>query len=386
MGDAWDKEIAGEYVPPPVEPGQRIPHWIPQVTSRREMRELLAAPNLEPLERLVLRTLYASGIRDHELIALKPENVHSETASLRFDHREAMLDPETCQQLAALDWTTWDWSVPKLKQVLKRAAQSCQLKKRYEAMGRKLLPQALRFAFATHFLENGSGLYSLHNLLGFEHLDDTECVIEVAVGLWRATYDSAHPLAVGRVLRGGMKQADLSIDEVLSLIQAAGDGIHHQHKGLILRTIYAAGLRVNELCHLLVADVDLDERRLFIRKAKEAKDRYTLIDAGTAEQVRQVIDGKSLDSYAFPVTDSFIKEVIDKAARDTGLAKKFKGTRSLSPHSFRRACATHLYYGGMNQDIIKKLLGHKSVEETMGYVTCGPAEWREAYDRCRLLD
>ena len=58
---------------------------------------------------------------------------------------------------------------------------------------------------------------------------------------------------------------------------------------------------------------------------------------------------------------------------------------TLSPHTFRHAHATHLYAGGMDPVVIKKLLGHVSVEETMGYVACGPADWREAYDRCHLL-
>jgi hypothetical protein len=39
----------------------------------------------------------------------------------------------------------------------------------------------------------------------------------------------------------------------------------------------------------------------------------------------------------------------------------------------------------MDPVVIKKLLGHQSVEETMGYVACGPAAWREAYDCCHLL-
>ena len=65
------------------------------------------------------------------------------------------------------------------------------------------------------------------------------------------------------------KQAELSLDEVLAMMEAAGEGLHHTHNGLILRTIYAAGLRVNELTKLLVADIEVD--------GKEAKDRYTLI-------------------------------------------------------------------------------------------------------------
>jgi site-specific recombinase XerD len=389
MGKAWDKDIEGEYEPPPPDPenpGARKPHWIPMVIGRSEVREVLAAPSLEVDERVILRVLYASGLRAKELAGLERDSLQAETKSVRFGKREVMLDAETFQQLAALDWSHWNWSVVRVKDVLKRAAADCLLGKRYKAMGRKLLPAALRVAFATHCLENGAGLFSLHNLLGYPDLDDTENVIEVAVGLWRSSYDKAHPLALGQAVRGGKQQSELSLEEVLAMIQAAGEGLHHTHNGLILRTIYAAGLRVNELTKLLVADIEVDERRLFIRRAKEAKDRYTLIDRGTAELLRPLIEGQSLDTVVFPVEDSFIKEFIKKAAKATGLKAKYDAMgRSLSPHSFRHAHATHLYAGGMEPGIIKKLLGHKSVEETMGYVACGPADWREAYDRCGLI-
>ena len=389
MGKAWDRDIAGEYEPPPPDPskpGARIPHWIPVVIGRAEMGQLLAAPDLNPLEQLFLRTLYGSGIRPKELATLERENIDTARGCLRFGDRVALLDGETIRALAGLDWSHWDWPMSRMKAVLLRAAHGCAAGKRYTAMGRKLLPQALRVAFATHCLENGSGLFSLHNFLGYQGLADTEMVFEIAVGLWRPAYDQAHPLATNPTLRGGGKQADLTFGEVMTLVEAAGDGLHHTHDGLILRTIYAAGLRVNELTKLLVADIEVDERRLFIRDAKEAKDRYTLIDKGTAELLRPLLAGQKQDTVVFPVLDSRIRQCIDRAAEKTGLKAKFDALgETLSPHTFRHAHATHLYAGGMDPVVIKKLLGHASVEETMGYVACGPADWREAYDRCHLL-
>ena len=389
MGRAWDRDVAGEYEPPPPDPnkpGARMPHWIPVVIGRAEMAQLLAASGLTPLEQLFLRTLYGSGIRPKELAALERESIDTELGCLRFGERVALLDGATILALAGLEWSHWDWPMSRMKAVLHRAAHGCAVGKRYTAMGRKLLPQALRVAFATHSLENGSGLFALHNLLGYEQLDDTEMVIEIAVGLWRSAYDQAHPLATSRELRGGGKQAELTFEDVLALVDAAGDGLHHTHDGLILRTIYAAGLRVNELTKLLVADIELDERRLFIRDAKEAKDRYTLIDKGTAELLRPLLDGQKQDAVVFPVLDSRIRKSIDRAAEKTGLKAKFDALgETLSPHTFRHAHATHLYAGGMDPVVIKKLLGHVSVEETMGYVACGPVAWREAYDRCNLL-
>jgi integrase/recombinase XerD len=149
---------------------------------------------------------------------------------------------------------------------------------------------------------------------------------------------------------------------------------------------YAAGLRVNELTKLLVADVEVDERRLFLRDAKEAKDRYTLIDKGTAELLRPLVAGQHQDTVLFSVLDSRIRKSIKRAGEKTGLKAKFDALGvTLSPHTFRHAHATHLYGGGMEPAVIKKLLGHASVEQTMGYVACGPVDWREAYDRSHLL-
>ena len=389
MGKAWDRDIAGEYDPGPPDPTQpnaRKPHWIPLVISRGEIRQLLAAPELDGLERLALRTLYGSGILVKELAMLERENVNTETSSLRFGERVALLDPETIRALAELDWSRWNWPMSRVKDVLRRAARSCAVAKRYTAMGRKLLPQALRIAFAAHCLENGAGLFALHHLLGYTQLADTEMVIEIAIGLWRGAYDQAHPLASGRVWRGGSKQAELSLDEVLAMILAAGEGLHHTHNGLILRTIYAAGLRVNELTKLLVADIEVEEARLFIREGKEAKDRYTLIDRETAELLRPLLAGQRQNAVVFPVLDSFVRQFIRRAAEKTGLKDKFDALgETLSPHTFRHAHASHLYEAGMDPVVIKKLLGHSSVEETMGYVACGPVAWREAYDRCHLL-
>ena len=386
---AWQLDIKGEFepeAPDPDKPTARVPYWIPLVISRAEVAQLLAAPDLTEVERLFLRTLYGSGIRPKELALLEPQNIDTALGALRFGERVALLDRETVQALSELDWDRWNWPMSRMKDVLRRAARSCAVAKRYTAMGRKLLPQALRIAFATHSLENGSGLFALHNMLGYPYLSDTQMVIEIAVGLWRGVYDQTHPLATNRLIRGGSKQAELAYEDVLAMMEAAGDGPNHTHDNLILRTIYAAGLRVNELTQLLVADVELDERRLFIRQAKGAKDRYTLIDKGTAELLRPLVAGQPQDTVVFPVLDSRIRQFIDRAAKKTGLKEKFdKLGETLSPHTFRHAHATHLYAAGMDPVIIKKLLGHASVEETMGYVACGPVQWREAYDRCHLL-
>lgn len=209
----------------------------------------------------------------------------------------------------------------RVKELVRRAGRSSGLLKRYTAMGGKLLPHALRVAFAVQCLENGSGLFALHNLLGFPSIRTTEMVIELSVGLWLKPYDLAHPLATGRGLSGGGgKQSELSVEEVRLLIEAAGDGPRHTHNDLILRTIYAAGLRISELLGLLVADVELDGGRL-----------------------------------------------------------------TLSPHTFRHAHASHLYEGGIVSRYDQEAAGPQVGRGDDGLRSLRPAHWRAAYDRCRLL-
>jgi integrase len=53
-----------------------------------------------------------------------------------------------------------------------------------------------------------------------------------------------------------------------------------QHS-LLLRLLFFTGVRVSELCNMLVADVDLDACKIRINQGKGSKDRYVLFDMET---------------------------------------------------------------------------------------------------------
>ena len=86
-------------------------HWLPIVLSRKEVKKLLAAPDCTDLERLVLRTLYASGMRVEELVALKHQALDGKTSTIRLADRQVVVDRKTMRQLLALDWKAWRWTV-----------------------------------------------------------------------------------------------------------------------------------------------------------------------------------------------------------------------------------------------------------------------------------
>jgi integrase len=65
----------------------------------------------------------------------------------------------------------------------------------------------------------------------------------------------------------------LSPAEVATLLQAPRELTSRA----ILTTLYAAGLRVSELCHLHVTDIDSARMVLRIRQGKGQKDRYVML-------------------------------------------------------------------------------------------------------------
>jgi len=44
--------------------------------------------------------------------------------------------------------------------------------------------------------------------------------------------------------------------------------------------IYACGLRISKVIHLRKADIDWDQKRLFIKAGKGKKDRYVVLPDG----------------------------------------------------------------------------------------------------------
>ena len=55
----------------------------------------------------------------------------------------------------------------------------------------------------------------------------------------------------------------------------------------MLTTLYAAGLRVSELCHLQVTDVDSARMVLCIRQGKGQQDRYVMLSPRLLALLRQ---------------------------------------------------------------------------------------------------
>ena len=157
----------------------------------------------------------------------------------------------------------------------------------------------------------------------------------------------------------------LSREEILALFDAAPLPKHR----LLLMTAYAAGLRVSELVHLKVTDIDARRMTIRVEQGKGAKDRYTVLSEQLLVELRQYWKRERPKSWLFPATRNpdapmdakTAQKVFYRSKRRAGISKR------CGIHSLRHAFATHLLEGGTDLHRIQRLLGHGQLSTTMRY-------------------
>jgi len=156
----------------------------------------------------------------------------------------------------------------------------------------------------------------------------------------------------------------LSREEVQKILSA-----HKNIKHRALLTIsYSAGLRVSEVRHLKISDIDSSRMLLRIEQAKGNKDRYSVLSPIALELLRvyyKLYKPKYWlfeNCYGQPVPESTAQKILKNALEKSGIKKK------ASIHTLRHSFATHMLEQGVSLPIIKELLGHKSLKTTSGYL------------------
>lgn len=177
----------------------------------------------------------------------------------------------------------------------------------------------------------------------------------------------------------------LSLEEIDALINAIdmskGEG---QRNRAIIETLYSCGLRVSELCNLLISDLYLEQGFIKVT-GKGRKQRLVPISERAVSELRawfadrnQIDIKKGEEDYVFVsltrgkhLTRVMIFYVIKQLIAITGIKKQ------VSPHTFRHSFATHLLEGGANLRAIQAMLGHESIATTEIYTHLDKSRLRE---------
>lgn len=160
-----------------------------------------------------------------------------------------------------------------------------------------------------------------------------------------------------------------------------------KHRALLM-TAYAAGLRVSEVAHLRVEDIDSDRMVIRVRRGKGQKDRYVMLSPRLLEVLRAYWKAARPRGFLFPgavpdqpLTTGSVRKVCSRARRAAGLDKR------VTVHTLRHSFATHLLESGTDLRTIQVLLGHHSFNTTARYVhvaTASLPSTRSPFDRLDL--
>jgi integrase/recombinase XerD len=156
----------------------------------------------------------------------------------------------------------------------------------------------------------------------------------------------------------------LSVEEVRRLLSVHRN-IKHR---LMLRLIYACGLRRSELLNLKPGDINGERKVLFIRQSKGNKDRMVRLPPKLLKELREYYKLERPEIYLFegqkkgmPYSPTSLMEVLKSALKKAGIKKHF------TLHGLRHCYATHLLESGTGIRQIQELLGHKSSKTTEIY-------------------
>jgi site-specific recombinase XerD len=156
----------------------------------------------------------------------------------------------------------------------------------------------------------------------------------------------------------------LSLDE-LTRFFAAITNLKHR---AILMTAYAAGLRLSEVTHLRVADIDSQRMVIRVRQGKGQKDRYVMLSQNLLVVLREYWKVARSRDYLFPGVQPdrpISRRTVMNACRD---AREIAGLgKSVTVHTLRHSFATHLLESGTDLRTIQILLGHRSLGTTAQY-------------------
>ena len=178
----------------------------------------------------------------------------------------------------------------------------------------------------------------------------------------------------------------LTVDEVNSLLsQPSGDTPKEIRDKAMLELLYATGIRVSELIHLKVEDVNLQigfitcrdehkERMVpFGKVAKQAmvsymeNSRSSLLKGSDSEWLFTNCNGRPMSRQGFW---KIIKYYGEKAGIQA----------DITPHTLRHSFAVHLLRGGADIHAVQAMMGHSDMASTQMYMNYSKDEAvRSAY-------
>ncbi len=228
-------------------------------------------------------------------------------------------------------------------------------------------------AFARHFGRSPELLgadavraYQLHLLqrrVSWSSFNQAVCALRFLYGTTLGRPEQLPLIPYGK--RPKALPSVLSPDEVRRLLDAAPP----PRDRVLLQVAYGCGLRLSELTHLRVTDIDSARMVIHVRQGKGRKDRLVPLSGRLLEELRAYWRACRPATWLFPgrkpgcpLNGSNLQRRSGQLVRQVGLSKR------CSLHRLRHSYATHLLEAGVDLLTLKALLGHTSLQTTARYL------------------
>lgn len=179
----------------------------------------------------------------------------------------------------------------------------------------------------------------------------------------------------------------LSVEEIDRLLDQPDS---HTFKGIrdraMLELLYATGIKVSELIHLKVSD--LDTVRGYIVCREGAKERFIPFGESTASALRLYLDHARTVLAGGKSSDYLFTNCSGGTMSRQGFWKVLKGYAAsagieadITPHTIRHSFAAHLLQNGADLKSVQTMLGHSDISTTAMYKNLEMIRLREVYKK-----
>ncbi len=175
----------------------------------------------------------------------------------------------------------------------------------------------------------------------------------------------------------------LRSDEYTKMLSLAGG---NPRDYAILQVFLQTGIRVSELAHLTLADIDLTKPAIIVR-GKGSIEREIALEKRGVQALKSylVVRPESLSDVLFlnykdePISERGIRKLVVKYRKNAGITKRG------SCHALRHTFATYKAEKGVSPFQLQQWLGHANLNTTQIYVHLGKQNAKKIMEQTSLV-
>ena len=180
------------------------------------------------------------------------------------------------------------------------------------------------------------------------------------------------------------KPETLSVEDVDRLLSQPDDSAKGIRDSAMLELLYATGMRVSELIHLQISDINLNLG--YVTCHENGKERVIPIGNVSRGALYQYLNRSRRVFVKDDTETALFTNCSGKPMSRQGFWKVLKGyaldagiSNDITPHTLRHSFAVHMLQNGADLKSVQEMLGHSDISTTQIYLTEGTYKMREVY-------